>query len=103
MTSFRAFDEDKEWSYLRPSLGITWLQFEDQETGSFELVVPKHWPTRVSFVQYSATDRALSGISFTRRTSPIAKTDRMQLATYLLNIQVSRMRGYLPAEATMSY
>lgn len=48
MTSFRDFENDKEWNYLRPSAGKDWLKFEDQGDGTYELVVPKEWPTRVS-------------------------------------------------------
>ena len=48
MTSFRDFDNDEEWNYLRPSAGKGWLIFEDQGDGSYELVVPQDWPTRVS-------------------------------------------------------
>lgn len=47
MTSFRDFDHDKDWSYLRPAAGKSWLHFESQGDDSYELVVPVEWPTRV--------------------------------------------------------
>lgn len=48
MTSFRDFTTDKEWNYLRPASGKEWLIFENQGDETYELIVPKEWPTRVS-------------------------------------------------------
>ena len=47
MTSFRFFDSDRDWSYLRTSAGKDRLLFEKAADESFELVVPEDWPTRV--------------------------------------------------------
>lgn len=52
MTSFRDFENDNEWNYLRPSAGKEWFSFEDQGDGRFELIVPKEWPTRVRSFQF---------------------------------------------------
>jgi acyl-coenzyme A synthetase/AMP-(fatty) acid ligase len=48
MTSFRDFENDKDWSHLRTTeASRKWLNFEDQGDGSAELIVPEAWPTRV--------------------------------------------------------
>jgi hypothetical protein len=49
MSSFRDFENDKEWEYLRNACGDEWLNFEEQEDGeTAELVVMKGWPCLVS-------------------------------------------------------
>lgn len=51
MSSYREFDQDKEWSWLRLSdqLGKSWLKFEavvKQGPNVYELIVSSHWPTK---------------------------------------------------------
>jgi hypothetical protein len=52
MSSYRDYDTDKEWSWLRnDSLGLTLLHFEavgnSEEENMYELVVDQKWSTRV--------------------------------------------------------
>lgn len=44
LSSYRNFEEDKEWDYLRSDTGAEHLSFELQESGLFELVVKSGWP-----------------------------------------------------------
>ena len=51
MSSYRDFDMDKDWSWLRipDELGQRWLCFEpspDQSSDAYELVVSTDWPTK---------------------------------------------------------
>jgi acyl-coenzyme A synthetase/AMP-(fatty) acid ligase len=51
MSSYRDFDADKDWSWLRvpDKLGQQWLKFEsisEQEADVYELVVSSEWPTK---------------------------------------------------------
>lgn len=51
MSSYRDFDRDKDWSWLRvpDELGQRWLRFEpspDQASDVYELVVSSSWPTK---------------------------------------------------------
>lgn len=44
LSSFRDFEKDEEWDYLRSNTGAEHLSFEPQESGLFELVVQPGWP-----------------------------------------------------------
>lgn len=44
LSSYRDFENDKEWDYLRSDTGTKQLSFEPQESGLFELVVKPGWP-----------------------------------------------------------
>ena len=44
MSSYRAFKEDKEWQYLRSSVGSDYVAFEAREGGLSELIVKPGWP-----------------------------------------------------------
>lgn len=53
MTSFRNFDEDKGWRWVRASgKAQQYLSWEDRDAGSLELVVKPGWPAmvRLSFL-----------------------------------------------------
>ena len=51
MSSWRDFENDKEWSYLRDVGQEKMLQFESQADDLAELVVDKDWPSLVSATQ----------------------------------------------------
>ncbi|KAI1615480.1 hypothetical protein EDD36DRAFT_374374, partial [Exophiala viscosa] len=44
MSSYRDFDNDKEWQYLRSDPSKGYLKFEPQKDGLSELVIQPHWP-----------------------------------------------------------
>ncbi|KIW13574.1 hypothetical protein PV08_08763 [Exophiala spinifera] len=44
MSSYREFQKDKEWQYLRVRPGQGYLKFEPQEDGLSELVIQAGWP-----------------------------------------------------------
>jgi thioester reductase-like protein len=44
LSSYRGFEKDKDWDYLRSDTGAEHLVFEAQENGLFELIVKPGWP-----------------------------------------------------------
>ena len=44
LSSYRDFDEDHDWDYLRSHTGAEHLSFESQDSGLSELVVKPGWP-----------------------------------------------------------
>lgn len=52
MSSWRDFENDKAWSYLRDVGQEKMLQFESQADDLAELVVDKDWPSLVSASKY---------------------------------------------------
>lgn len=49
MTSFRDFDEDKDWDYNRVSDVLRpYIDFEDQGNGTYEVIVKDGWRGKVS-------------------------------------------------------
>jgi thioester reductase-like protein len=44
LSSYRDFDKDKDWDYLRADTGAEHLSFEPKQNGLFELVVESGWP-----------------------------------------------------------
>ncbi|KAI0841918.1 acetyl-CoA synthetase-like protein [Hypoxylon sp. FL0890] len=44
MSSHRDYDKDKQWQYLRPVKGSTFLSFEPRDDSLAELVVKPNWP-----------------------------------------------------------
>lgn len=44
LSSYRSFDTDKDWQYLRHNPRVTAIRFEPQEDNLFELVVDASWP-----------------------------------------------------------
>ena len=53
MSSYRDFDKDKEWQYLRSDPSKGHIKFEPQEDGLAELVIQPDWPHMVSPSWYS--------------------------------------------------
>jgi hypothetical protein len=49
MSSYRDFNKDKAWDYLRVSNDTTGISFECQSDGTQELVVLPDWPHMVRF------------------------------------------------------
>jgi thioester reductase-like protein len=44
LSSYRDFEKDKDWDYLRADTGAQHLSFEPRQDGLFELIVQSGWP-----------------------------------------------------------
>lgn len=101
MSSWRDFDKDLEWSWLRVLETSSLLKLEpfEEQQDLCELIVAPDWPTLVSSVQTLEARQVL----MTSRTKPIATTDLMRLEIYTSVTPIRTMLGVTQAEQTMCW
>ncbi len=89
LSSFRDFDTDHAWQYLRNENPPALLDFEKREDGLSELIIQPGWP---HMVQYTL-QLNLSSAKYHDRQNGIAQMDLLQQLTFSFLTPKSRMPG----------
>lgn len=97
MSSYRAFEQDIDWSFLRNPVENGMLHFKIRQEGIAELTVDKAWPTlvRKTFLTLTCSPR--------RRMSNLKQKKALQQATCTSNISPKKMPGDTLVAQTMCW